>query len=175
MKSKKRIIIIICVSIIITFTILLNIEISAYGLINWNFHYVKNPESKLIDSGILKNGFYEKIGVIEIDNNNVLVVYHIELNDNESDGVLIAHMKKNNDKYVYLGYYQLFTPKTSIDNMINSKEYINIPRINKIFYSGSIEYMGGYGIINKDYLPENDQLFSYRINELEFNIIYHLE
>ena len=83
-------------------------EFSVYGSFNWSFHYSKTPEAELLDSGVLNNVSYENIGVVELDNKNVFAVFHIDPFDDESAGVLIAHMKKSGNMYQYLGYYHFF-------------------------------------------------------------------
>ena len=144
MTGKKKTIVIICIAVIAAALILTTMELSVYGSFNWSFHYSKTPEAELLDSGVLNNVSYENIGVVELDNKNVFAVFHIDPFDDESAGVLIAHMKKSGNKYQYLGHYQFFTPETDIGEIMDAESFMSVPRINGIVYKGSIEYMCGY-------------------------------
>ena len=175
MKDKKKTIIIICIAVIAAIIILASIEVNIYGMFNWNFHYTAIPEEKLLDLGILKNVSYENLGVVELDKSNVFTVFHIDAYDNEPAGVLIAHMKKSGSKYQYLGYYHFFTTETRIDEIIDSESYMEIPRINGIVYNGSIEYLCGYGSVDKEALSKEYRIVSYNVDDSEFNVIYHAE
>ena len=175
MKDKKKTITIICVIIAAVILILATVQITVYGVINWNFRYTNTPEEKLLDSGILTKGSYENIGLIEIDKNNAFAVFHVDASFEEPAGVLIAHFKKSGNKFQYLGYYHFFAFETDIDEVINSGAYIETPRINGIFYNGRIKYMCGYGSFDKTVLSENNSIVTYSVDDSEFSVIYHVE